>query len=241
MAEALNWPLKAFREAFQEVSLKGLAKADWAARVILIPKAIRYNEPESPNVIKGWRRWYDEVPESVLKHELLSEISAFLSGKKAFTQAFREAFPEAYRQASPNQEQEQEQEQEQQQDSLSAVAEAGVQGAGKTESAFDRFWKAWPKGARKTNRKVCQDHWKKHKLDNELPSIRKGFVAWRNSEEWVKQDGRFICSPLVWLCQRRWEADPKPRTEEPAHAQGEFTRRDLTPAEADAICKEVFE
>src|SRR5438876_4827162 len=55
LAEALQWELKDFRKAFSEVSEKGMAKADFSSRVLFIPNAIKYNQPENPNVVRGWR------------------------------------------------------------------------------------------------------------------------------------------------------------------------------------------
>ena len=117
MSEALGWPLEAFREAFREASLKGMVRADWKARVLWLPNAVKYNRPESPNVIIGWRKSWDEIPECELKQIALSSIrDEVCRMSRKFVEAFRKAFPEAFhkafREGSPNQEQEQEQEQE---------------------------------------------------------------------------------------------------------------------------------
>ena len=37
MAEAIRWPLKGFRERFQELLYQGLAKADWKAGRMKLP------------------------------------------------------------------------------------------------------------------------------------------------------------------------------------------------------------
>lgn len=108
LAEAIGWPMKGFREAFAEVFQEGMAEADWEARVIWIPRAIFYNEPESPNVVKGWRMSWDEIPDCFLKQKAYQSLKAFLKDKG---EAFEEAFLKACAQPSPNQEQEQEQEQ----------------------------------------------------------------------------------------------------------------------------------
>lgn len=116
MAEELNWPLEGFREAFREVFREGMAKADWKARLVWVPKAIRYDPPQSPNVVKSWADAWDELPECALKVEAWQGLKAFLEGKgEAFLKAFLEACPKP----SPNQEQEQEQE-----ESLSSTADA---------------------------------------------------------------------------------------------------------------------
>src|ERR1700712_4610425 len=53
LAEEIGWPPEAFREAFQEVSRKGMAKHDEKACLMVLPNFLRYNRPESPNVIRA--------------------------------------------------------------------------------------------------------------------------------------------------------------------------------------------
>lgn len=94
MAEDLGWPLEGFREAFREVFREGMAKADWKARVVWVPNVIKYDPPQSPNVVKSWRTAWDEMPECALKLEAWHVLRAFLEGKgKAFLEAFLEACP----------------------------------------------------------------------------------------------------------------------------------------------------
>lgn len=107
LAEALGWPLEAFREAFREASDKGMVKADWKRRVVFVPNVIRYQSPESPNVVVGWAKPYDLIPECELKREWLLRLKSFLDsemqtsekGRRAFGEAFQQAFGEAYREA----------------------------------------------------------------------------------------------------------------------------------------------
>lgn len=124
MADRLNWSLEDFRKAFREASAKGMAKADWRARLVWLPQAPEYNRPESPNVVISWASTFDELPECPLKWEAFQSLKVFAEG---LPDAFREAFRRAFAKAMPNQEQEQEQEQKQEQEqevSLSS-AEAG--------------------------------------------------------------------------------------------------------------------
>ena len=109
LAEALRWPTKAFRKAFREVFREGMAEADWEARVVWIPNAIKYNPPESPNVVKGWAATWDEIPECRLKLTAYQHLKASV---KAIGKPFGEAFEKAIGKPIANQEQEQEQEQE---------------------------------------------------------------------------------------------------------------------------------
>lgn len=128
LAEALGWPLKGFRDVFAEVEAQGLVKADREARLVWVPKAFRYNPPDSPNVVKSWKVQWAELPECDLKAEALCSMrEAFAKGfGEAFQEAFREALGEAFREGArtsgvhPSGNQEQEQEQEQEQDRESA-------------------------------------------------------------------------------------------------------------------------
>lgn len=124
MAEELGWPLEAFDEAFREVSEQGMAKADFTARLVWLPNAIKHNKPESPNVVKSWASEFDLLPECSLKLEALDAIKAFVCALgPGFSGAFIGAFEcrgkpsgkasgKPSGKTMPNQEQEQEQEQE---------------------------------------------------------------------------------------------------------------------------------
>lgn len=112
MAEAIGWPLEAFREAFLEALNQGMVKADFSARVVWIPNAVFYNQPASPNVVKSWKAYWDEIPECDLKTQCYQAIKDFLKG---IGEGFLDAFVKACHKASAKdftQEQEQEQEQE---------------------------------------------------------------------------------------------------------------------------------
>jgi hypothetical protein len=136
MAEELEWDLEAFDKAFQEVLDKGLAKADLKARLVWLPNALKYNKPESPNVVKSWAKEIDLLPECELKDEAIRSILEYLEtlgdsykapfleacspSEKPLPKAFTKPLPkpsfkpsgEPSFKAMPNQEQEQEQEQE---------------------------------------------------------------------------------------------------------------------------------
>lgn len=122
MAEELNWEQEAFDEAFREVSDQGMAKADFKAKLVWLPKAIQHNKPESPNVVRGWRVELDLLPECDLKREAVEGIREALEiAGPSYVEAFDEVLstkkkepvkPSAKPSAKgmPNQEQEQEQE-----------------------------------------------------------------------------------------------------------------------------------
>ncbi|MBR8344686.1 hypothetical protein KDX40_13155 [Burkholderia ambifaria] len=123
MAEALGWEQEAFDEAFGEVFAQGMAKADWKARLVWIPKAVECNRPASPNVVTSWGKEWPQLPECDLKVEAFEVLKTFIHGLgepfgKAFDKAFAKpivkasgkAFEMASGKTSPIQKQEQEQE-----------------------------------------------------------------------------------------------------------------------------------
>jgi hypothetical protein len=109
MAAELGWDEEAFREAFQEAQRKAMVKHDKKASFVWLPKFLKYNKPESPNVVKAWGDAYDLLPECPLKIQLSQQIKDFVQG---LSKGFHEALPEAFAKTSLNQEQEQEQEQD---------------------------------------------------------------------------------------------------------------------------------
>lgn len=114
LSEELGLDAKAFREAFGEALSNGMLKYDEKAFLLWLPNFLKYNAPESPNVVKSWGSALDLLPECDLRKEVLSSAKAFISTmSKAFTEAlpkaFKEALPKAISKTIPNQEQEQEQ------------------------------------------------------------------------------------------------------------------------------------
>lgn len=75
MSEDLEWLPERFDESFEELSREGMAKADWKARVVWIPNAIKHNPPANPNVVKSWKQQFDLIPECPLKLEAWETLS----------------------------------------------------------------------------------------------------------------------------------------------------------------------
>lgn len=74
LAEALAWPLRSFRRHFGELEARGMVRADWGARVVWVPRALRYNPPESANVVRAWRKAIADIPECQLRDEAESYL-----------------------------------------------------------------------------------------------------------------------------------------------------------------------
>lgn len=93
-AEMLEWDQEGFDEAFAEVFREGLAKADWKARLVFVPKAIQHNLPQSPNVVKSWANTWARVPDCDLKTEAWHTIFEALTGLgESYARAFIAACP----------------------------------------------------------------------------------------------------------------------------------------------------
>ena len=115
LAADLDWTTERLSKAFAEALVKGLAKHDAKACFVWLPNFLKYNRPESPNVVISWSKALDLLPECLLKYELIKAVKAFTEG---LPEGFAKALPEDFRKSMPNQEQEQEQEQEQNKDSI---------------------------------------------------------------------------------------------------------------------------
>lgn len=87
------------------------------------------------------------------------------------------------------------------------------------EERFARFWKAYP---RKEGKKVARQAFKKLKVSDELlGQMLEAIKSQQDSENWQKDNGRYIPHPSTWLNQGRWEdegVDIKPRK----HPMGDY-------------------
>ena len=113
LAAEIGWGIEAFRKAFNEASSKGMAEHDEKASFIWLPNFLKYNPPESPNVVKAWVHSLELLPECDMLNRV---VTASVGYAKAMSKGFVEALPEAFAKTMPIQEQEQEQEQEEESD-----------------------------------------------------------------------------------------------------------------------------
>ena len=75
------------------------------------------------------------------------------------------------------------------------------------EKQFDKFWQAYPK---KVSKKQAQKSWKKIKPSLELfEKILKALEMVKQTEQWKKDNGKFIPYPATWLNQERWTDEIK--------------------------------
>lgn len=145
LAAELNWLVERFQKAFGELvktqaNSEGqsddhtLVEFDDRACFIGLPNFLKYNGPESPNVVTSWAKSIDLLPECSLKKNLLKRANVCMTtrGEKfieawegvlqSLPESLREGFVEPFPKTMSNQEPEPEQQQEHKQEPRKKVA-----------------------------------------------------------------------------------------------------------------------
>lgn len=74
LAEALGWSVEDFDRVFDELEQAEMAVADWEARIVWLPNSVAHNEPDNPNVVKGWARVLKTLPDSELTPTIANRL-----------------------------------------------------------------------------------------------------------------------------------------------------------------------
>jgi hypothetical protein len=88
------------------------------------------------------------------------------------------------------------------------VKAEGKEGKGKegkeyaVSAGFDRFWKTWPAGDRKQDRKACWEKWEREGLEQVSDQIVADVEAKKSTEKWT---AGFVEMPETYINNRRWE------------------------------------
>lgn len=126
LSEQLGWSVELFRAVFGTLLAKHLS-VKHEGRVFWLTNALKYQPPKNPNMIKGWSKTWDDIPEGLLKLEIWEALRiACKPWAKLFDGLFRkptgeQTDPLFLKQKHQEQEQEQEQEREEADHSLSVV------------------------------------------------------------------------------------------------------------------------
>ena len=123
LAAELHWNVEKFETCFSEIISLGMARYDEAASFLWLPNFLKYNRPESPNVVRSWDHLLDYLPECDLKNILIESISIHVA---TMSESFTDALPLVFRKTIPNQEQEQEQDHKQEQEKEIARGDASA-------------------------------------------------------------------------------------------------------------------
>lgn len=85
---------------------------------------------------------------------------------------------------------------------------------------FERFWALYPK---KRNKQAAIRAWKRLAPDEALCyTMSRALKLQMQSDEWQREDGRFIPYPASWINGRRWEDDDLVRAPEPRGGEEAF-------------------
>ena len=87
----LGWSADAFKKAFNELSGKKMAIADWSFNVIYLPNWTKYNRPPAnPNILKSWLGMLDSIPDCDLKNEYIQSLIGVSGDNNTYTELINE-------------------------------------------------------------------------------------------------------------------------------------------------------
>lgn len=70
------------------------------------------------------------------------------------------------------------------------------------DDGFATFWQSYPK---KVGKGAAEKAWAKAKVNGHAGEVLQSLEAQKRSDQWTRDDGRYIPNPATWLNQRRWE------------------------------------
>jgi len=77
LAESFGWPIGATDAALGELINSGMVRFDRANRVVYLPNSLKYNQPDNPNILVGWARYFSMIPPSPLKLEFWERLKQY--------------------------------------------------------------------------------------------------------------------------------------------------------------------
>ena len=78
----------------------------------------------------------------------------------------------------------------------------------KLDVAFDEFWEAYPK---KVGKKDARKAFDKAIKTVDLDTILQAIEVQKNSDQWSRDNGKYIPNPSTWLNQGRWDDELAPK------------------------------
>jgi uncharacterized protein YdaU (DUF1376 family) len=83
-----------------------------------------------------------------------------------------------------------------------------------TDAGFVCFWDKYPRITRRVGRDQCWKLWKEKNLDSMLEKILVVLAEDSTSEQWTKDEGRYVPKPFTWLSEGHYQreaATPPPK------------------------------
>ncbi len=97
LSAELDWPLERFEQAFEALRQAEMVAIDKKVCFVWLINFLKYNPPESPNVVKSWEVYLGYLPECDLKNTLIEKTCEFLM---QLSDAFQSALPACFQLAS---------------------------------------------------------------------------------------------------------------------------------------------
>lgn len=194
--EGLAAEIEVESSAFDPLIEAELIKVDRVKKIICLPNFLRYNKPESPNVVISWGKGFDLLPESQIKTDIYIKTKEIIEGLgKGFQKAFLKSLPEDYHKAYAE-------------DLWKDLSKSGT-GTGATtleqDRLFEIFWDAYPK---KRNKGQAKATWDKLFLAGSIPEMSvllDSIAIAKTSRKWIKDKGQYIPYPSTWLNAAGWD------------------------------------
>tara|TARA_R110000824_G_scaffold75947_11_gene192612 strand:- start:2717 stop:3457 length:741 start_codon:yes stop_codon:yes gene_type:complete len=77
--------------------------------------------------------------------------------------------------------------------------------------AFEKFWEEYPaRNGVRANKQEAAVSWIFHNLESESQGILKAVLALKHTDQWKKEDGKFVPMAVTFLNNRRWEDEVEP-------------------------------
>lgn len=93
LSAELNWPLERFEQAFEALCKGEMVAVNREVNFIWLINFLKYNPPESPNVVKSWEVCLGYLPECELKNTLIQKTGSLL---EQLPETFRAALPTCF-------------------------------------------------------------------------------------------------------------------------------------------------
>lgn len=93
LAAEKRWSEERYTKGYREGYAKGFLKYDEKHLLMYLPKFLKYNPPDNPNVLTSWFWIYNELPDSPLKDEFNQALKELVEG---YGKGFRERYTKLF-------------------------------------------------------------------------------------------------------------------------------------------------
>ena len=201
----LGWDSETVSERFRELFDKGFAyRFDG---VVFLPNFLRWNKINNANIATARFSEWDVLPKGEAKTRaarvMLEFCNHWVDSQKRALETVTQTITQTVTQPEPNPTQ-----------PNPTQSQPGKNPKTLGHRPDDRDWfesKFWPAYPRKVAKASAAKAFAKINPDDAL--LERMFAALAvhvASEQWRRDDGRFIPHPATWLNQRRWEDDAEP-------------------------------